>query len=187
MVGKRMIVIDKLDKHVYKSNTTRLRHYDNLGTARFVTFSCYRRHPYFADEICIRALMDQIRTLREDHAVQLLGYVVMADHVHLVLFPPNGLKLGRLIGQMKGRSARVITSLSSNLVRRADGRPAVWQRRCYDHNCRKAETVREKIVYCHNNPVRRGLVSSPDEWRWSSYRWYQGKQEVPLDIDGIAL
>lgn len=182
-----MIVIDKFDKCIYDCAMTRLRHFDNLGTARFVTFSCFRRHPYLLPESCIRVVLDEAALLRNDYGIQILGYVIMPDHVHLVLLPPHGLELGRLVGRMKGRSAYAITSLAAKVLRRPDGRSAVWQRRCYDHNCRTAETVGEKIVYCHNNPVHRGLVESPEEWPWSSYRWYLGDRDVPLEIDGIAI
>ncbi len=58
-------------------------------------------------------------------------------------------------------------------------------RRGYDHNCRARDTVLEKINYCHNNPVKRGLVSEPGEWRWSSYNWYAGVTDGPIEMDGI--
>jgi hypothetical protein len=60
---------------------------------------------------------------------------------------------------------------------------APGQRRCYDNNCRTSERVREKIEYCHNNPVVRKLVSAPGQWQWSSYNWYIGKRDVPIRID----
>ncbi|MGH8014614.1 MAG: hypothetical protein ACREBV_00290 [Candidatus Zixiibacteriota bacterium] len=41
----------------------------------------------------------------------------------------------------------------------------------------------EKINYCHNNPVRRGLAFEPSDWRWSSYNWYIGERDVPIEID----
>ena len=58
-----------------------------------------------------------------------------------------------------------------------------WQRRCYDHNCRSTESVWKKVNYCHNNPVKRGLVSEPDNWIWSSYRYYAGYKQVVLEMD----
>ena len=58
---------------------------------------------------------------------------------------------------------------------------------CYDHNCRTLETVLEKINYCHNNPVRAGLVGDPGDWKWSSYGWYQGDIDVPIIMDKIEI
>ena len=64
-------------------------------------------------------------------------------------------------------------------------RLAFWQAQCYDHNCRTFETVKEKIMYCHKNPVARGLVTDPGDWIWSSYNWYEGQVDVPLAMDEI--
>ena len=140
-----------------------------------------------ADEASVMTLLEHLNVLRSNHAINILGYVVMPDHVHLVLLPPEGIKLGVLIGQMKGRSAHAIIHDQTDIGKRPNGQPAVWQRRCYDHNCRTTEIVIEKIRYCHNNPVNRGLVDAPGDWPWSSYRWYDGDNHCPLDIDGIKL
>jgi putative transposase len=164
---------------------TRLKHWDDLGTARFVTFSCYYRlsslnHPG-AKEIVI----EELDRARAKHGFRLLGYVLMPDHVHLVLFPPEGMKLGLVIREIKSRSAR--RYFATARIGAPEATRVFWQRRCYDHNCRTPETVREKIQYCHNNPVKRGLVSEPSEWEWSSYNWYQGRKDVPLMVDAIVL
>jgi len=175
---------------------TRLRHSDDLGTARFVTFSCYRRYPLLNEDIAALSVLNELGAMRAEHNIGILGYVLMPDHVHLVLHPPDGIRLGIVIGQMKARVARAILATWSDqgipvpeqLVVKDGGcrKHALWQRRCYDHNCRTPDAVREKINYCHNNPVNRGLVSEPGEWRWSSYRWYVGKRDVPLPIDTIS-
>ena len=174
---------------------TRLRHYDNLGSARFVTFSCYRRVPVFRDETCAEIFTRHIQSLRDYHKIQILAYVVMPEHVHLVLHPPEAVKLGLVVGQMKGRSAHeIVESMRERSdpllaqLRRTRGKiiyHSVWQKRFYDHNCRTPETVREKINYCHNSPVARGLVREPGEWRWSSYAWYRGECGTPLEADSI--
>ena len=80
---------------------------------------------------------------------------------------------------------RELPSLLPQLQVVRDGIPkrSVWNRRCYDHNCRDRDSVIEKINYCHNNPVKRGPVSEPGQWEWSSYRWYMGCRDVPLAID----
>ncbi len=175
---------------------TKLRHYDNLGTARFITFSCYRRYPVLRQDLVLSLVVEQLAAIRKEHNIKLLGYVLMPEHVHLVLHPPDGVRLGVVIGQMKARAALAILAAWSDrglvapqqLVVANGGRRkhSIWQRRCYDHNCRTPETVREKINYCHNNPVTRKLVSEPGDWRWSSYRWYAGERDVPISIDAIT-
>jgi len=172
---------------------TRLRHYDHWATARFVTFSCYRRYRVF-DVVSAREIMIQeIGRLRDEAGMRLLGYVLMPEHVHLVVWPPLATKLGVLIGQMKARAAQgILRSWDGDIpeiLRRRQGTPQhqLFQRRCYDHNCRTVDTVKEKIEYCHKNPVTRGLVKVPGDWWWSSYNWYGGKRDVPLAMDEVEL
>jgi putative transposase len=125
-------------------------------------------------------LAEEVERARIGHGFSLLGYVFMPEHVHLVLFPPDSMKLGRVIGEIKSRSARRF--FATRTIGPKDAVRVFWQRRCYDHNCRRPDTVREKINYCHNNPVRRGLVADPSEWKYSSFNAYQGRKEVPLQI-----
>jgi putative transposase len=176
---------------------TNLRHYDHLGTARFVTFSCYHRYRLLRSPHVIDVFIDELERIRRQYRLRLYGYVVMPEHVHLVVWPPDGVELGRVIGQMKSLSARRSLGLlkegrgvSVDRLRVArDGvkRLAFWQSRCYDHNCRTAEAVREKIEYCHKNPVTRGLVATAGDWRWSSHNWYAGEQDVPLAMDALEV
>lgn len=94
------------------------------------------------------------------------------------------MKLGLVIREIKSKMAR---EFFAALALQIPGPRVFWERRCYDHNCRSVETTKEKINYCHNNPVRRGLVTEPGEYVWSSYNWYQGKRDVPLEIDEVLL
>ena len=104
----------------------------------------------------------------------------MPEHVHLVIHPPDGTQIGRVIGEIKSLSAR---EWFRTVKAPRNIRNVFWQRRCYDRNCRTRESVREKIEYCHRNPVRRGLVENLEDWIWSSYNWYEGKADVPLKMD----
>ncbi|MBU0984105.1 MAG: transposase [candidate division Zixibacteria bacterium] len=168
----------------------RLRHYDNLGTARFVTFTCFRRHRYLTTQIARDIVLAGVSHLRSYRHIRILGWVVMPEHVHLVLMPPDGCALGDAIGRFKAWTSRKILSdpaYTGRVLRRDDGRRALWQRRCYDHNCRTQDVVREKINYCHLNPVKRELVRHPSDWPWSSYNWYRGEGQIVLAIDGLEL
>jgi putative transposase len=152
----------------------RLRHYDHLGSARFVTFSCYHRYRLLRHPETIRTFLAGLRNMREG-GIKILGYVIMPEHVHLVVVPPDGLRLGIEIGRLKSLTARdMLPQLIARygqktdrlyVSRNGERRRAFWQSRCYDHNCRTPETTREKINYCHNNPVKRGLVKSPGAGR----------------------
>ena len=138
-------------------------------------------------------LIEELMTLRSKDGVRFLGYVIMPEHIHLVLWPPLDTQLGVLIGQVKGRAGHRIVRIADETVLRGlavttreQRQYQVFQRRCYDHNCRTIDAVRDKVEYRHKNPVTRGLVNSPGEWAWSSYNWYQGARDVPFGMDAIA-
>ena len=168
----------------------KLRHFDALGTARFVTFTCYRRYRYLTTARAREVLIQGLAHLRTQREFRILGWVLMPEHVHLVLLPPGGVRLGDAIGRFKSWTARQILNapeFKGVVQHRNGGRRALWERRCYDHNCRTAEAVRQKIEYCHKNPVKRGLVDHPSEWAWSSYNWYRGERPIVSEIDGMEI
>ena len=163
----------------------KLRHYDNEGTARFVTFCCYRNLPFLDSEVAKRLLLEELNRTRRKHGFKLLAYVIMPEHVHLVLHPPDGMPLGLVVREMKSRSAR--RWFAEEMSGRQGDKRVFWQKRCYDHNCRTPEATLEKIRYCHANPVRRGLVAEPGEYYWSSYNCYLGVKDVALEVDRFEM
>ena len=170
-----------------------LHHDDNLGTARFVTSSCCRRLQLLNDNQIRNVFLKYLKGTCNKYSILIFGYVIMPEHVHLVLYPQHEVALAPVIGELKSKSAREILSLvrsgNSRLLEKltVTDRQQFWQKRCYDHNCRTSETVKEKIEYCHKNPVTRGLVKSPAEWLYSSSRWYSGMDSVVLEIDCVDL
>ena len=174
---------------------TKLRHYDNLGTARFITFCCYHRYQLLNETLAKKSFIRNLIKIREKYNIKLYGYALMPEHVHLVLYPPDDLRLGKVIGQLKALTSREMLAYMRNrqsglleklrVVRGGREICTFWQRRCYDHNCRTSEIVNEKIEYCHKNPVVRGLVKSPEDWIWSSYNYYLGNDDVPIRMDDI--
>ena len=155
----------------------RLVHFDDNHSVRFVTFSCYRKTPYLLDNHACELFVEALNEFRTRLHISILGYVLMPDHVHLVLYPAPDTELGPLIGKLKGTVSHSCRSVPVPM----------WNKRCYDHNCRSISSVKEKIVYCHNNPVRRELVESASDWKWSSAAWYEGKRDVPLAMDEYEL
>ena len=175
----------------------KLARYDDPGTARFVTFSCYHNYNLLISEFALDTFVKCLESTKQKYSFRLLGYVLMPNHVHVVIVPPNNVRLSRIISEIKSLSGRTILQnwraknykILSRLLQSRDGqvRHAFWQRRYYDHNCRTTEKAIEKIKYCHKNPVRAGLVEKPEDWKWSSYRFYYGMDNVVLQIDRIAL
>ncbi len=176
---------------------TKLRHIDDLGTARFITFSCYQYRRLLFDDATIKIFLSELENARTKYDLFLLGYVVMPNHVHIAIYPKQEVALGPAIGMIKGQSGKkIIASWRKSrpraldrlsVVRSGRQRYAFWQKRCYDHNCRTTDAVREKIHYCHMNPVKAGLVNDPGDWPWSSYNWYQGDRDSIIHVDDVQI
>jgi len=75
----------------------RLKHFDNLGTARFITFSCYRRQRLLRDRSEILEVLDSVESARKRFGFSVLGYVIMPNHVHLVLYPRDDTRIGSVV------------------------------------------------------------------------------------------
>jgi putative transposase len=68
---------------------------------------------------------------------------------------------------------------------RFDLEDPVWQPKYYPFNLYSSEKTREKLAYMHQNPVRAGLVNSPADWPWSSFRYYEYGRSVGVPIRWI--
>lgn len=175
----------------------RLRHYDDVGTARFVTVKCHRHLRLLTREADILILLEEINFARRKYDFLLLAYVIMPNHFHLLLVPQRLLKLGPVIGEIKSKSARRILARwrdvdDKSLIQLQINRDrptglAFWLKRCYDRNCRTPDEVRQKLDYCHKNPVRGQLVEDPVDWPWSSYGQYCGSNNGLLRADMVHL
>ena len=92
----------------------------------------------------------------------LITAVVMPDHVHLLLMPYDEFGLARIMQRIKSVSAHRI------------GRGTLWQREYFDHILRSDEDVQRKAEYISENPVRAGLVQSPEDYLWTWNVWRDG-------------
>ncbi len=174
----------------------KLKHYNDPCSVRFITFACYHHLSLLHSDFAKKCFLTHLEKNRVKFGYKLLAYVVMPNHVHLLLQTPEKLNLGRAMGDLKSRTATEIlanlklinSQILKKLIVKRDGRMkyAFWQRRCYDHNCRDRESVIEKINYCHNNPVKKGLAVAAGDYSWSSCGWYEGKVDNIITPDGFA-
>ncbi|MBS1822168.1 MAG: transposase [Acidobacteria bacterium] len=152
-----------------------LRRFQQEGDDHFVTFSCYRREPYFAAPDAKDIFLDSLELTRRSYLIDVLGYVVMPEHVKvLVSEPPNH----------EAPLSKALQALKISVSRRLDTRP-FWRRRYYDFNIFTRDKRVEKLKYMHRNPVTRGLVERPEDWRWSSYRHYLLDEDGPVQITKV--
>ena len=164
--------------------------------AHELTFSCFRKLPLLANDRTRGWLIESLSRARRTHGFELWAYVVMPDHVHVILHPTwDDYSISAILQAIKQPvSRRAMNYLRKHApdwlprlaVRRSDGHVEhqFWQPGGgYDRNVRQLETLWGMIDYVHLNPVRNGLVAGPADWPWSSARWYDGALDVPIIMD----
>ncbi|HZQ70872.1 MAG TPA: transposase [Terriglobales bacterium] len=142
----------------------------------FITCSCYRRQALLTPRR--RDLFLQIlEETRRKYRFVVHGYVVMPEHFHLLVTEPEVGDPSVVMKVIKERFSRRLnrrrrrSSLAQRSLFEAPSEP-FWQKRFYDFNVWSERKHREKLRYMHRNPVKRGLVERPEEWKWSSFRAY---------------
>lgn len=156
--------------------TTGLKRYYGLGHLHFLTFSCYQRLPLL-DSIASKNLFVAILgEVRNRYRFALVGYVVMPEHVHLLISEPNETTPSSVLQMLKKR-------VSYRAVNRPS--PHFWQSRFYDFNVWSSKKKTEKLLYMHLNPVKRRLVTHPADWPWSSFGFYRDGSVGLIRIDPV--
>ncbi len=135
--------------------------YQQCGVFHFVTFRCYRRQPLLASGNAYRVFEEALERTRLHSELVIAGYVLMPEHVHLLVGEPLTGTLSSTIQVLKQRTLRQLKEASATQF---------WQRRYYDFNVWTDERRIEKLRYMHRNPVKRGLIAKPEDWPWSSFR-----------------
>lgn len=152
---------------------SKLKRYQDNGSYHFITFSCYHRLPCLDDDRIRAAFLDRLEWLRKQHEFYVFGYVLMPEHVHLLVSEPKRYKL-----------ATTLNVLKSEVSKQFKGdRKQLWQTRYYDFNVLTQAKYVEKLRYIHRNPVERGLVTEPQAWPWSSFGHYMTGVPGTVEIE----
>ncbi len=166
-----------------------LTRYYGAGHLHFITCSCYRRQPLLGTARRRDLFLKILEQVRQRYQFVVVGYVVMPEHFHLLISEPQertpstvmqALKLGfarRVLAHLRRRRSAAQPSLFEHTPQH------IWQPRFYDFNVWTARKRAEKLRYMHQNPVKRGLVASPELWRWSSYRAYALGERGPVRVN----
>ena len=127
----------------------------------FVTSRTWQGRKLFVTEPTCRLFVEKMMHYREEGACRLHAFVLMPDHFHILLTPAADKALERIMQYIKGGSARQIRKELSY-------RFPVWQRGFSDHRIRDSEDFQSHVRYLEQNPVKKGLVGTANEYRWSS-------------------
>ena len=157
-----------------------LKRYCETNALHFITFSCYERRPLLIPDRR-DLLLKVLEEMRVRYEFVVVGYVVMPEHVHLLMSEPE-----------QGNPSTAIQAIKLSFVKRLpkNGCPIsaapfaaevgkltrssnhFWMKRFHDFNVWSESKIDEKVHYIHQNPVTRGLVECPEDWKWSSFRTY---------------
>jgi putative transposase len=168
-----------------------LKRITGRGDLHFITFSCYQHGNFLAStrnrNIAVRILGE----VRARFKFALVGYVLMPDHVPLLINEPRGSSPAKVVQVFKQRVSRKVrgktraakTQLRLPFPDDAGSPLRFWQRRYYDFNVYSRSKLHEKLDYMHSNPVNERLVAHPNQWPWSSWSAYVGKTALlPIDF-----
>ncbi len=148
--------------------TPKPKRYQNQRCLHFITFSCFQRRQLLESVYARETFERELERVRRWYGCYVTGYVVMPEHVHLLISEPERSKLSVVVQMLK--------QITSRRLRPAELR-RFWQVRYYDFPVWSEEKRVEKLRYIHRNPVRRGLVSRPEDWKWSSFlQWATGAE-----------
>jgi putative transposase len=165
---------------------TKRRLYDAEGHAHFATFSCYHHRRLLDDDRAKEIVASRLAAELPAHCGICIGYVIMPDHVHVIVWFPERNRLSVFLKQWKQRSSVQVKQLFrrrlTHYASKIDVSQPVWQRKFYSFNLYSPQKLREKLAYMHANPVRAGLAKRAIDWRWSSARYYELQEPVDVPV-----
>lgn len=165
------------------------------GHLHFITCSCYRRLPLFASVRAKNLFVKILGEVRHRYGFSLFGYVVMPEHMHLLISEPSKGTPSTVMQVLKQRVSRGMrrntrkrtsaAQLNFLFGRRDHFLPQFRQPRFYDFNVWSQKKCVEKLHYMHMNPVKRKLVAHPKHWPWSSFSFYAKSDSGLVRIDPL--
>ena len=172
---------------------------NEAGHVHELTFSCFRGYSFLRAERTCQWLADAINTARAKFNISLWAYVFMPNHVHLLIYPnepdyhlsailkaikqPVGIKA---VNHLSKHAPHWLERITVQPRNRSERR--FWQAGGgFDRNTLEPHVILAMIDYIHGNPVRKLLVEKPEDWKWSSAGWVEGKNSLrpdPVEFGG---
>lgn len=143
----------------------------------FFTLVTAARNPVFADVARVSKALSILRTVKNIHPFTMKAWVVMPDHLHLV------------IHTMDGRFDKIMHSFKRNLLyefhQKGIWAGDIWQKRFFDHVIRNEADFAAHLDYIHFNPVHHGVATCPADYVFSSFHYYVKKGWYAIDWGNI--
>jgi len=168
------------------------------GHVHELKFSCYKQRPFLNSRLSRDSLAESILKAKTKHKFDIWAYVIMLEHIHLIIFPKESdYSISKILYSIKRPVAKEVIkhmreNSSRNLKLLSTGQKNAPCRFWlpgggYDRNITEVDTLLKVVNYIHRNPVRRGLVDNPGDWYWSSYNeWLKlGAGPIPIDRESF--
>ncbi|HEV2485903.1 MAG TPA: transposase [Terracidiphilus sp.] len=139
-----------------------LKRFQKAEALHFITFSCFHRLPLLDAPEPKNTIETVLEQTRARHQAKIFAYVLMPEHVHLLINEPPSILVAQFLKAVKQITSRKLSGQHEKF----------WQERYFDRNIRGEAARSEVIRYIHRNPVKRGLAVSPGDYRWSSFNLY---------------
>lgn len=159
---------------------------DDALYAHFITFSVVKHRRLLDHDHLKRIVLGVLNGLLEEFSARCVGFVLMPEHVHAIVWFPVIGQLSRFLHEWKRRSSLNIRKwyreTAPEYFREIGEGNRFWQPKYYSFELYETAKIEEKLTYMHLNPVRRGLVERATDWKWSSARWYEDGRTVGVPI-----
>ncbi|MBU0691015.1 transposase [bacterium] len=146
------------------------------GSIHFVTTVTQIRGDWFIDEEICKVALQIFEDARAKSEVKCLGYVLMPDHLHIVLYQTDGeARIPEFMMSFKSRTAFKCWPAGY------EGK-GLWRRRYDDVPLPGPKAVLARLKYMHENPIRRRIVETASDYLWSSARAYDGIKDPIITL-----
>jgi len=155
------------------------------GALHFVTGNFFDRIPIFGQHACCQCFIDTLATLLNDRPCKSIAYLLMPDHLHMIVNPRDG-RIREFTGQLKSFSAKAIVKAAHGITFKLDSEGSsyqVWQESFKATPLWSGWMIWQKINYIHANPMKAKLVTSAKDYLWSSFLAFYSASDKPLKVD----
>lgn len=176
--------------------------FHNPDGTYFVTFAVVRWVDVFTRDIYREIILDSLKYCQKEKGLQLHAYVIMTNHLHLIISRKGGSLLENIMRDFKKfTSVEMIKAIKKNSyesrkgwmidIFEAEGRKnsnnkfyQFWQQDNHPIELTNNKIMEQKLDYLHNNPVKRGFVKKAEDYPWSSMSNYIGEEGM-FDVEII--
>jgi len=166
----------------------------------FITTTAVERAHLFQRDVIKRTIADSLTYIRTAHWVNLYAFVIMPNHVHIIVRFLEGYTLATVMRDFKKYTSKQITRQYQaensqqvlEFLRQAGGQPSaqeykVWEEGYDARNVFSPDFLRQKVEYIHNNPCQSHwqLAERPEEYPWSSARYYLLGEPAVIVLDDV--